>query len=44
MWDEIAGTGTLSEDEFAAVFQVEPYLANLGGVFERLEKLPVEGP
>ncbi len=44
MWDEIAGTGTLSEDGFEAVFQVEPYLANLGGVFERLEKLPVEAP
>ena len=26
------------------LFQVEPYLANLGGVFERLEKLPVEAP
>ena len=25
-----------------ALFRVQPYLANLGGVFERLEKLPVE--
>ena len=42
MWEEIAETGVLSEEEFAALFRVEPYLANLGGVFERLEKLPVE--
>jgi adenylosuccinate lyase len=42
MWEEIAGAGALSEEEFAALFRVEPYLANLGGVFERLEKLPVE--
>ena len=42
MWEEIADTGVLSEAEFAGLFLVEPYLANLGGVFERLEKLPVE--
>jgi adenylosuccinate lyase len=42
MWEEIADAGTMSEEEFAALFRVEPYLANLGGVFERLEKLPVE--
>ena len=33
---------SLSEEEFEALFRVEPYLANLDGVFERLEKLPVE--
>ncbi len=32
----------LSEAEFEELFRVEPYLANLDGVFERLEKLPVE--
>jgi adenylosuccinate lyase len=42
MWEEVASTGALSEGELAALFRVEPYLANLGGVFERLEKLPVE--
>jgi adenylosuccinate lyase len=42
MWEEIASGGAMSEEEFAALFRVEPYLANLGGVFERLEKLPVE--
>ena len=42
MWEEIADTGVLSEEEFEALFHVQPYLANLGGVFERLEKLPVE--
>ncbi|MGZ5300137.1 MAG: adenylosuccinate lyase, partial [Actinomycetota bacterium] len=42
MWGEISSAGALSEEEFATLFRVEPYLANLGGVFERLEKLPVE--
>jgi adenylosuccinate lyase len=42
VWDEIAGADVLSEAEFEELFQVEPYLANLDGVFERLEKLPVE--
>jgi adenylosuccinate lyase len=42
MWEEIANDGLLSGEEFAELFRVEPYLANLGGVFERLEKLPVE--
>jgi len=28
--------------EFDALFRIERYLANLDGVFERLEKLPVE--
>jgi adenylosuccinate lyase len=42
MWEEIANAGVLSEGEFVALFRVEPYLSNLGGVFERLEKLPVE--
>ena len=42
MGEEIADAGVLSEAEFAALFLVQPYLANLGGVFERLEKLPVE--
>jgi hypothetical protein len=42
MWEEVASAGVLSEDEFAALFHLEPYLSNLGGVFERLEKLPVE--
>jgi len=42
VWDEIAGTGVLPQEEFAALFHVKPYLAHLGGIFERLEKLPVE--
>jgi adenylosuccinate lyase len=42
MWEEVASAGVLSEEEFAALFHVEPYLSNLGGVFERLGKLPVE--
>jgi adenylosuccinate lyase len=42
MWEEIAGAGILTEEEFGALFHVEPYLANLDAVFERLEKLPVE--
>jgi adenylosuccinate lyase len=42
MWEEIAVTGVLDHEAFAELFRVEPYLANLDGVFERLEKLPVE--
>jgi adenylosuccinate lyase len=42
VWEEVAGTDVLTEAEFAELFRVEPYLANLDGVFERLEKLPVE--
>jgi adenylosuccinate lyase len=42
VWEEIAGAGVLSEAEFEELFHVEPYLANLDAVFERLEKLPVE--
>ncbi len=42
MWEEIADSGVLSRGEFESLFLVQPYLANLGGVFERLEKLPVE--
>jgi adenylosuccinate lyase len=44
VWEEIEGSGALREGDFAALFQLAPYLANLGGVFERLEKLPVEEP
>ena len=43
-WAEIAGSDVLTESEFASLFQLGPYLANLGGVFEKLEKLPVEEP
>jgi adenylosuccinate lyase len=42
MWEEIADADVLSKAEFDALFLVQPYLAKLGGVFERLEKLPVE--
>ena len=42
-WEEVAASGGLSEEAFEELFRVEPYLANLDGVFERLEKLPVEG-
>ena len=41
-WEEIGDAGVLSRAEFDALFRVERYLANLDGVFERLEKLPVE--
>ena len=41
-WEEVAASGGLSEEAFEELFRVEPYLANLDGVFERLEKLPVE--
>jgi hypothetical protein len=44
VWAEIAGSDVLTESEFASLFQLGPYLANLGGVFEKLEKLPVEEP
>jgi len=44
VWEEIDGAGALREEDFAALFQLGPYLSNLGGVFERLEKLPVEEP
>ncbi len=43
MWEEIADAGVISREDFWAMFQLAPYLANLGGVFEKLEKLPVEG-
>jgi adenylosuccinate lyase len=33
----------LSADELNELFEPERYLRNLGGVFERLEKVPVEG-
>ena len=42
MWEEIADRGVISEEDFEALFRLTPYLANLGGVFEKLEKLPVE--
>ena len=42
MWDEIGSTGVISKDDFWALFRVAPFVANLGGVFEKLEKLPVE--
>ena len=42
MREEISASGVLDEAAFAELFRVEPYLANLDGVFERLEKLPVE--
>jgi adenylosuccinate lyase len=42
VWEEIGDAGVLSRAEFDALFRVERYLANLDGVFERLEKLPVE--
>jgi hypothetical protein len=42
MWEEIQSDGVLTEGGFASLFQLGPYLANLGGVFEKLEKLPVE--
>ena len=32
----------ITDAEFDALFRVERYLENLDGVFERLEKLPVE--
>jgi adenylosuccinate lyase len=44
VWEEIASSATLTEGDFASLFQLGPYLANLGGVFEKLEKLPVEEP
>jgi len=42
MWEEIGSTGVISKDDFWALFGVAPFVANLGGVFEKLEKLPVE--
>ena len=43
MWDEIAGSRARSPRRSSRrCSDAEPYLANLGGVFERLEKLPVE--
>jgi adenylosuccinate lyase len=42
MWEEIQSAGVLTEGGFASLFQLGAYLANLGGVFEKLEKLPVE--
>ena len=42
MWEEIGSTGVISKDDFWALFRVAPFVANLGGVFEKLEKLPVE--
>jgi adenylosuccinate lyase len=44
VWEEIGSSATLTEGDFASLFQLGPYLANLGGVFEKLEKLPVEEP
>jgi len=43
MWEEIEGSGVIPSDEYGGLFRVAPYLANIGSVFERLEKLPVEG-
>ena len=34
--------GVMSRDALDALFDLEPYVANVGGVFEKLEKLPVE--
>lgn len=42
VWEEIADTGVLTQEELASQFQLGSYLANLGGVFEKLEKLPVQ--
>jgi adenylosuccinate lyase len=42
MWDEIADRGVIDEDDYSGLFLVRPYLANLGPMFDRLEKLPVE--
>jgi adenylosuccinate lyase len=39
---EVEPLGIMSRDEFDALFDLEPYVANLDGVFEKLEKLPVE--
>ena len=39
---QVEPLGVLPPDEFDGLFSHEPYLANLGGVFEKLEKLPVE--
>jgi adenylosuccinate lyase len=36
-------TNRLSPEELNALFDPQRFLRNLGGVFEKLEKLPVEG-
>ena len=36
-------TSRLSPEELTALFDPTRFLRNLGGVFEKLEKLPVEG-
>jgi adenylosuccinate lyase len=41
-WQEIEPLGVLSHEDFDALFELDPFLANLDGVFERLAKLPVE--
>ena len=43
MWEEIADARRpVRRGVRRRCSRVQPYLANLGGVFERLEKLPVE--
>jgi adenylosuccinate lyase len=41
MWEEIAGAGVLSKDEFWGLFTLRPYVEPLDHVFARLEKLEI---
>jgi len=43
MWEEIEALGLISEEEFAALFVLRPFVEHLGRVFDRLEKLEVAG-
>jgi adenylosuccinate lyase len=43
MWEEIEGLDMISKDEFWALFVLRPFVERLVRVFDRLEKLEVEG-
>jgi adenylosuccinate lyase len=40
-WSEVEPTGSMTKDAFWALFTLGPFVANLDGVFDRLEKMEV---
>jgi hypothetical protein len=43
MWEEIEALGVISRDELWGLFVLRPFVEHLGRVFDRLEKLEVDG-